>query len=418
MFVCENGHEIHRALNILRDHGCGKCRIESYKFTLEMFKDIAAQNGGTCLSTKYVSCYCPLQFKCNEGHIFERTGFSIKSGKWCIICDGTSQLSVGEKCAHKTLEYIYKKKFCKARPNWLVNNEGNTIELDCYCEEVSTALEYNGKQHYVYTPYFHKSENDFKKIQEHDKIKIKECASRNINLIIVPYTVKYYDLYEYILSKCKNIPNDTPEEIDYKVLQIESNSKKKLNDIQLHLDENYPMYKVLSDTYIDQHTILEFKCAKNHIFSRSWCDINKGELNWLCKECRREPENSRMIPIINDFCIKNHVKLLDKYIDSKTSMKWLCLNCEEQHTGSWQKTLVKIKNDVKICYNCKKIDTIEKTMNDFCKINNLILLDKYKNSKTIANWKCLKCNIQFKKTWSDLRQHFKTCDSCNLLKNQ
>jgi hypothetical protein len=106
-----------------------------------MFKSIAIQRGGMCLSTEYVNCSTLLQFKCEENHIFERTGSSINNGGWCIICSGTSQLSVGEKCSHNILEYIYKEQFYKMRHSWLVNNEGNAIELYCYSEKLAITLE-------------------------------------------------------------------------------------------------------------------------------------------------------------------------------------------------------------------------------------------------------------------------------------
>lgn len=48
------------------------------KFNIEMFKDLAKQNDGICISKEYINCDSLLQFRCKENHLFERTGLSVK----------------------------------------------------------------------------------------------------------------------------------------------------------------------------------------------------------------------------------------------------------------------------------------------------------------------------------------------------
>lgn len=96
-----------------------------------------------------------------------------------IDLDGYS--SIGErKCAKILADLFPNHVFIKRRPPWL---EG--LELDLYCEELSLAVEFNGLQHYRFTPYFHKTEDDFIKQVERDKRKADICDKRGVRLIVV-----------------------------------------------------------------------------------------------------------------------------------------------------------------------------------------------------------------------------------------
>ena len=102
----------------------------------------------------------------------------------------------------RILEKQYNKKFTKIRPEFLKNpKSGRNLELDMYNNDLKLALEYQGAQHRVYTPYFHKSYEDFLSQVERDTYKKKKCEEEGIKLICVPDTVKYKDLETYIKSK-------------------------------------------------------------------------------------------------------------------------------------------------------------------------------------------------------------------------
>ena len=63
-------------------------------------------------------------------------------------------------------------------------------------------IEFDGKQHFEYTPYFHKTISGFKKQQEWDRRKNKYCLMHNITLIRVPY----WDLEDLTLKKLFGTP--------------------------------------------------------------------------------------------------------------------------------------------------------------------------------------------------------------------
>ena len=90
------------------------------------------------------------------------------------------------------LENAFDRSFGKARPNFLNNpvTGGNfNLELDCYNPELKLAVEYNGVQHYKYTPHFHKNNEAFLNQKYRDELKRRMCKDNMITLIEVPYTI-------------------------------------------------------------------------------------------------------------------------------------------------------------------------------------------------------------------------------------
>ena len=98
--------------------------------------------------------------------------------------------SSGERACRKFLEETFKRPFSKARPNFLKNNvTGANLELDCFTAELGLAVEYNGQQHYRFTPFFHKNKEAFHNQLYRDETKRRLCRENGIFLVEVPYTV-------------------------------------------------------------------------------------------------------------------------------------------------------------------------------------------------------------------------------------
>lgn len=111
-----------------------------------------------------------------------------------------------ENHCRRIIERRFGRTFPSVRPDFLKNPAtGKNLELDIYNSDMKLAFEYNGVQHYKFTPFFHKSYKDFEKQQLHDEYKKKVCARLGIKLISIPYTVKFNDLERWILNECKNI---------------------------------------------------------------------------------------------------------------------------------------------------------------------------------------------------------------------
>lgn len=113
--------------------------------------------------------------------------------------------SKAEKRCKEIIENIFNQPFHKVRPSFLKYQNGSNLELDMYNSDLNLAIEVNGIQHRKYTPYFHKSIEDFNAQQQRDQFKKEMCEKAGVNLIIVPDTVKYDDLETFIKDKVREV---------------------------------------------------------------------------------------------------------------------------------------------------------------------------------------------------------------------
>ena len=115
--------------------------------------------------------------------------------------------SKGELECRRVLQSIFKKPFPSQRPDFLRNpvTGGNfNLELDCYNAGLGLAVEYNGAQHYKYTPYFHRSKDHFLNQKYRDDMKKRICKENRIKLIEVPHTVKLKDIRGFLIKQLRN----------------------------------------------------------------------------------------------------------------------------------------------------------------------------------------------------------------------
>jgi hypothetical protein len=116
----------------------------------------------------------------------------------------TAPTSSGELECRRVLQKIFNKPFDKERPNFLnnpVTGGAYNLELDCFCGELKLAVEYNGRQHYEYVPFFHKNKEDFLNGKYRDELKRRMCRDNGITLIEVPYTIRVNDIEAYLTKQ-------------------------------------------------------------------------------------------------------------------------------------------------------------------------------------------------------------------------
>jgi len=119
--------------------------------------------------------------------------------------------SKGEKIARECIQNILKKPFTNQRLPDLKNpNTNRNLEIDCFNSDLKIGIEYHGRNHYTFIPFFHKSFEEFKKSQERDFYKMEMCNKLGIFLIIVPYNLEHSKICDFIksqLTKYKIIEN-------------------------------------------------------------------------------------------------------------------------------------------------------------------------------------------------------------------
>lgn len=129
------------------------------------------------------------------------------SGLYMLPKEKKNKESRGETECRKVLENYFGQKFPKMRPDFLRNSvTGNfNLELDCYNDKLGLACEYNGVQHYKYTPFYHKNKDAFQNQKYRDYMKKDLCTKNGVKLIEVPYTVRVEDIKTFIISKLREL---------------------------------------------------------------------------------------------------------------------------------------------------------------------------------------------------------------------
>jgi hypothetical protein len=112
--------------------------------------------------------------------------------------------SKGETECRRFLETLFQLPFPKVRPTFLKNPiTGNNLEIDCYNSTLRLGIEYNGKQHYSFTSFFHRNVEASNNQKYRDELKRRMCRENGITLIEVPYTIKLNDIGPYLYLKLK-----------------------------------------------------------------------------------------------------------------------------------------------------------------------------------------------------------------------
>ena len=75
----------------------------------------------------------------------------------------------------------------------LPSPKGAPMQLDRYYPELRLAFEYDGPQHETYSPFIHKSYENFQYMKECDKVKEELCKKLGITLIRVHYKHRITD---------------------------------------------------------------------------------------------------------------------------------------------------------------------------------------------------------------------------------
>lgn len=229
------------------------------------FKTLVQNRDATLLSKEkdYKNAHNKLDVKCKTGHTFSISYNNLKANKWCPDCC-PNRMEIVAKCC---MEYIFNKKFSKVRPDWL-----DGLELDMYSEELKLAVEYNGKQHYEFVEYFHKTNDNFKKQQKRDTKKIALCEKRNVELIVIPYNkANENTIYHYILDQLKeNNIKFTKPKTDINTSKISFEDEHHLKVLE-KIEEREG--ELLDGLYITKNSLYMLRCKRGHEWTAKATDL-------------------------------------------------------------------------------------------------------------------------------------------------
>jgi len=287
-------------------------RLAAGKKLLDLVRSYKAE----FLSPSYATNQDKYQFKCFAGHIFEMQGMRVLGGSWCKLCT----TGLHQRLCKEYFEQMFGHKFPCERPKWL---EG--LELDGYCEELNMAFEYNGGQHYRYTPFFQKTNDDFISLKLRDEMKINLCKQRGLRLIIIPELtiVEFKSLLDIIKERCK--------EIDPQLLKLICS--ENIDPTNAYLPQELVLFqelqqiakdkdgKLVSDAYLGCDVNLMWHCNKHlHQWWASPYTIRRG--CWCAKCANNLPKG---LEYCQQFAASNKgFCLAEKYKNVNTKMPWKC----------------------------------------------------------------------------------------------
>ena len=156
------------------------------------------------------------------------------------------------------------------------------------------------------------------------------------------------------------------------------NVRKSLDDVQkiVELREG----KILEGDYINNRSKFLIKCEKNHVFSTNYHELKTA--SW-CPHC------SGLFPLtieeMRQMAIENKgLCLSEKYVNSQTPLKW---QCNKKHI--WMARPTSIKRGTWCPFCSKRVKLTLNEMKDLAKQKEgFCLSEEYVDNKTKLLWRC------------------------------
>jgi ribosomal protein S27AE len=239
---------------------------------------IAKERGGLCLSKEYKNLKSKLEWRCKNNHDFWMTPNKvIHRNAWCPRCTRY----VSERICRGFFEGLFKESFPRAHPDWLTSSRGYGAELDGYCAGLKMAFEHNGEQHYRKVGHFHRNDHSFLQRKRDDARKLRQCGEQGVELFVVPHTVRYGEMEDFIRAEAarRNILVPRRTRVDWKNMDGIFDPGHLSRMQKIARDRNG---LCLSKSYINNSTKLKWRCADGHEWNATPAHIAMGGWCPLC----------------------------------------------------------------------------------------------------------------------------------------
>lgn len=275
-------------------------------YTIDDLKNFSKENGGDCLSDKYIGANEKYEWQCSCSHIWLAQWKKIQCGQWCPYCIGKKGTTI------KTLQDFAKSKNGKCLSNHYITGKSK-YTWQCDKEHVWITTWESLKHAGSWCPYCTGRKGiTIEKMQEYAESKGGKCLSDK-------YTGSH-GKYEW---QCNNLHIWTAN-----ATNILNNyswcpycSKVKIQGIETL--QNFAISKggkCLSEIYTTAIEKYRWQCDKNHIWETSWRCIRQG--SW-CHYCSNQQD--RCIDEIKIFCKnKNWICHSSEYVNNNFKNKIEC----------------------------------------------------------------------------------------------
>jgi len=184
--VCGNTFD-KRPDKLLSGEGCLYCSKKNKKTNEEFINEVIEMYGEGIFSfkkTKYENIKKSVIITCLKHGDFEVIPKDFLAGRnGCKECNRLQ--SKGEMVIAKYLKDNKIKNSCNKTFDDL--KDKSLLSYDFYLPDYNLLIEYNGIQHYEFTPFLHETEFDFHRQKHHDWLKRKYAKDHEIQLLIIPY---------------------------------------------------------------------------------------------------------------------------------------------------------------------------------------------------------------------------------------
>lgn len=329
----EFGTKLHKGYNPSCSNCFDKITNEQKLHSLSIF--VEENFSGKLISTSYTRIKDSYEFQCKfEKHpSFSKTeDYLRRTHSWCPLCLGN--FFFGEEVTRFYLESIFKTKFHKSYPNWLVNRDGNRMELDGYNEILKIAFEHHGQQHYKPTNRGKTPQKTFEEIQDRDMQKIELCRKKGIKLLIIPsipYMTKIPEVHTVISKELKRLKI----KVDANLRDLSLNhiwSKNPLDELKIYAKLRGG--KLISKNYYGKNPRYLFKCKNNS--HREFGKLFREIINekW-CPTCSKDEQNLKQSKTAYDQLVlhleADNFKVITKFKNCTKKEDNLIVMCPQGH---------------------------------------------------------------------------------------
>jgi len=282
---CSEGHRwTGQGGQILRNKNwCHTCsnrkKASSRRMTIDDARSFARKKGGKLLSKVYTGSRSKYLWECAKGHRWKTTLHIIKNTIcWCPYCTDGS----GEECVRICFQSIFRRRFPKGCPAWLVTRSGRSLELDGFNARIGVAFEHQGRMHYMKIKHFHQKKGSFRRRLALDQIKHRLCRQHGVRLVKIPevgWKFPLERLLSEVIRRCRQrgirVPAGAEQRrINYAPAMNMNPAKSKR---YLKFLSNYARKRkgrFLGKTWQGTRAKYHFKCHRNHVFFSKmtrWC---------------------------------------------------------------------------------------------------------------------------------------------------